>query len=152
MRYFALELLVSTCKQILDQGMCHDTALLQRTCRCSEDLGIDLAVGYSVVGHVAVHSHSSSVLSYCIYLWKLVPCLSGVTNLRSSKQTRAKWSFPPQDVQVFLLAGPTFHGWAPRRSPYQKHVQGSLRSFIWLCFRSVQWSSSSIPLDESANN
>ena len=78
--------------------------------------------------------------------------LSGAVNLRSSRQTRAKWSFPSQDIQVFPLVGQTFHGWAPRRSPHLKHVPGSLRSFIWLCLTPVQWTSSSIPLDESAKN
>ena len=72
---------------------------------------------------------------------------------RSSRQTWAQWSFPPQDIQDFFpLAGQTFHGWAPHRSPHQKHVPGSLESFIWLYLRPVQWTSSSIPLDESAIN
>ncbi len=95
-------------------------------------------------------------LLICSFLLNLLPqaagLKSGAVSLRSSKQTRAKWSFPPQDVQAFSFAGQTFHGWAPRRSPHQKHVPGSLRSFIWLCLRPVQWTSSSIPLDESAIN
>ena len=74
-------------------------------------------------------------------------------DLRSSRQTRAKWSLPPQVEQVFPLAGHTFQGWAARRSPHQKHVPGSLRSFIWLCLKPVvQWTSSSIPFDDSAIN
>ena len=78
--------------------------------------------------------------------------VSGSVNLRSSRQTRAKWSLPPQVEQVFPLAGHTFQGWGPRRSPHQKHVPGSLRSFIWLCLRPVQWTSSSVPFDESTIN
>ena len=39
-----------------------------------------------------------------------------------------------------------------RRSPHQKHVPGSLRSFIWLCLGPVWWTSSSVPFDESTIN
>ena len=51
-------------KHIPDQGTCHNAAPPQRTCRCSGDLGIDLAAGHFAMGHIAVHSHSSSDLSY----------------------------------------------------------------------------------------
>ena len=77
---------------------------------------------------------------------------SGTLKLRSSRQTWAKWSLPSHVEQVFPLAGHTFLGWAPWRSPHQKHVPGSLRSFIWLCLRPVQWTSSSVPFDVSTIN
>ena len=91
----------------------------------------------------------SFLLDLVLEAWVLE---SGTLNLRPSRQTRAKWSLPPLVEQVFPLAGHTFQGWAPRRSPHVKHVPGSLRSFIWLCLRPVQWTSSSVPFDESTIN
>lgn len=66
-------------------------------------------------------------------------------DLRSPKRTRAKWPLLPQLMQVFPLAGHTFHGCGPRLSPYQKHV-------TWLCLRAVQCISSSVSFDELAIN
>ena len=65
--------------------------------------------------------------------------LMGLGSLRSSSQTRAKWSLSPQLVQVLPLAGYNFHECGPRRSRTKN-------------MRPVQWTLSSIPSDESAIN
>ena len=115
-------------------------------------LHVDHVAGQSVVSHVAGQ--------FALFVYSFLPDLgleawvleSGTLNSRSSRQTRAKWSLPPHVQHVFPLAGHTFLGWPPRRSPHKKYVPGSLRSFIWLCLRPVQWTSSSVPCDESTIN